>query len=172
VNPDAGGLTIHISDRSTAVAMTGGGEWSMPIGPLSLVENELERADRPAPAQLTNALGLVSDHFDDIILDAPIVASAPSALFTGPHSMTLARVELGVMDIPDDYTLRRSDADEVFRTLVAEPIEDRLANPGLDPAHVEAIIGTCCVVLAVIRRLDLQHVGIGAHATPTPTGDA
>ncbi len=97
---------------------------------------------------------------------ASAVASTPSITFTGPHALQLAQVELGESEVPDDYELQRRDAEDVFRTLVAEPIVDRLANPALDPAHVESIIGTCCVILAIIRRLDLQHARINANAQP------
>ncbi len=164
MNPDPGGLTVVIGDRSTHVVMTGGGSWTLPVGPLTLVDDELERADRPTPAQLTNALGITSDHFDDILHDTPIVASTPSMVVAGRHAIEFARVELGTTDVPDDYLLQRTDAEEVFRTLVAEPIAERLENPGLDPDHVESIIGTCCVILAIIRRLDLQHVGVTAES--------
>lgn len=163
MNQDPGGLTVRIDDHTVSVIMTGGGEWLMPIGPLTVVENELERADRPAPAQLTNALGIISDHFDDVILESPFVASATSVQFTGKHALEIARVELGSIDVPEVTVLQRTDADEVFRTLVAEPIAERLDNPGLDSAHVESIIGTCCVILAIIRRLDLQHVSISTE---------
>lgn len=163
MNQDPGGLTVRIDDHTVSVIMTGGGEWLMPIGPLTVVENELERADRPAPAQLTNALGIISDHFDDVILESPLVASATSVQFTGTHALEIARVELGSIDVPEVSVLQRTDADEVFRTLVAEPIAERLDNPGLDSAHVESIIGTCCVILAIIRRLDLQHVSISTE---------
>lgn len=170
MNPEPGGLTMVIDDRSTQVTMTGGGTWTLPIGPLSLVDGELERTDRPTPSQLTNALGITADHFDDILHDAPIVASTPSLLAVGPHAIELARVEFGATELPSGYVLQRADAEEVFRTLVAEPIAERLDNPGLDPAHVESIIGTCCVILAIIRRLDLQHVGIVAEADSRADG--
>lgn len=170
MNQNPGGLTVRIDDRSVSITMTGGGEWSMPIGPLTLVENELEQADRPAPAQLTNALGIVSDHFDDVILESSIITSAPSVQFTGNHALALARVELGSADVPDVSVLQRTDADEVFRTLVAEPIAERLDNPGLDSEHVESIIGTCCVILAIIRRLDLQHVSISTESDSDSLG--
>ena len=160
MNPEPGGLTVRVGDAETVVTMTGGASWTMPVGPDPLVEGPLERADRPHPAQLTNALGIVHDHFDDIVIDAPMVALAPSVEFTGPHAVGLAAVELGSTDVPDDYVLRRDDADEVFRTLVAESIADRVDNPGLDPSQVESIIGTCCVILAIIRRLDHQQATI------------
>ena len=160
MNPEPDGLTVHIDDAETVVTMTGGGSWTMPVGPLPLVDGPLENSDRPHPAQLTNALGIVHDHFDDVVIDAPMVALAPSVEFTGRHAVGLAAVELGTEQVPDDYVLHRDDADEVFRTLVAESIADRVDNPGLDPLQVESIVGTCCVILAIIRRLDHQRATI------------
>jgi exopolyphosphatase/pppGpp-phosphohydrolase len=156
----AGSLTVAMADRTTTISMVAGGEWTLPVGPASLVERELESADRPAPAQLTNALGIVSDHLDDVVRESAMVLAAPTIVFTGRHAVALARVELGAEELPADYTLARPDADEVFRTLVGEPIADRLHNPGLDPADVETVIGACCVVLAVMRRLERSEVMI------------
>lgn len=155
-----GSLAIEIRDREVRIAVEGGREWTLPVGPASIVENELERVDRPVPEQLTNALGIVTDHLDDVVRESPLVLAAPHVRFDGPHAIGLARVELGLDAVPGDYTLARADADDVFRTLVAEPIAERLHNPGLDPDAVETIIGTCCVVLAVMRRLDLSAASI------------
>lgn len=155
-----GSLTIALDDRAMTIALAGGGEWTMPVGPTLLVERELEGADRPAPEQLTNALGIVIDHLDDVIRESAMVLDAPTIVFSGRHAVSLGRVELGVDTLPADYTLARSDADDLFRTLVAEPIPERLANPGLEPADVETVIGTCCIVLAVMRRLERSEVMI------------
>jgi exopolyphosphatase/pppGpp-phosphohydrolase len=134
----------------------------MPIGPMTLFEGPLERADPPSPAHLINALGLVADHLDDIIIAAPSVAATPLVTAVGPHAEAMARVEIGHSRIPTGYRLRRPDADEVFRTLAVEPVVDRRHNPGLDDAHVESIIATCCVILGVMRRLDLDSIGVTA----------
>ncbi len=155
-----GTLHVAIADRAIEIALVGGGRWTLPIGPLTLVERELEHASRPAPEQLTNALGIVSDHLDDVIRESSMVLAAARVVATGPHAIALASVELGTEVVPEDYTLERSDADEVFRTLVAEPIPERRHNPGLPPEHVESIIGTCCVVLATMRRLELTNISI------------
>ncbi|WP_040492738.1 hypothetical protein [Ilumatobacter nonamiensis] len=159
-----GSLIVGLDDRTSRIEMIGGGQWTVPVGPVGLVENELERANRPAPEQLTNALGVVTDHLDDVIRESPLVLAAPAIAFVGPHAIALAHVELGATSIPPGYELERSDADEVFRTLVAEPRDERLHNPGLDPTHVDTIVGTCCVVLAVMRRLDLSAVAIMSEA--------
>ena len=159
----AGTLRIVVADRTIEIELIGGASWSLPVGPMTLVERELEHAIRPAPEQLTNALGIVSDHLDDVVRESPMVMDAVGVVICGPHAAALARVELGADSVPDGYALDRADADEVFRTLVAEPIPERLHNPGLPPEHVESIIGTCCVVLAVMRRLELTSIGVDEH---------
>jgi hypothetical protein len=160
MNPDPGGLTIDIDDRELTVTMTGGAQWTLPIGPATLVDGELERADTPHPAQLTNALGVVHDHFDDILVVAPIVAAAPSIEFRGRHAVGLAQVEIGSDAVSGRAVVQRADVDEVFRTLVSESVADRTHNPGLPADQVETIIATCCVVLAIVRRLDLTSLTI------------
>ncbi|NND75004.1 MAG: DUF501 domain-containing protein, partial [Ilumatobacter sp.] len=160
-NTDVGGLTVHVADDRVDITMTGGGSWSLPVGPVTLLDRELERADPPGPALLTNALGIVHDHFDDVIIEAPTVLAAPSVVATGPHVDAVAHVEVGATALPAGYRLDRAAADEVFRTLVAEPVADRRFNPGLDEDHVETVVATLCVLLAIMRRLDLDAIGIG-----------
>jgi len=155
-----GTVTLRLDDHSIDITITGGDAFTLPIGPLTLFDGPLERADPPLPAHLTNALGLVADHLDDVIIAAPSVAATSSVIAIGPHAEALARVEIGDRRIPDGYRLRRSDADEVFRTLAVEPVVDRRHNPGLDDDHVESIVATCCVILGVMRRLDLDSIGI------------
>ena len=158
-SPDAGGITVNIADDSVTVSMTGGGTWSIPLGPVTLAASELS-SDPPRPADLTNALGFVHDYFDDIVSAAPSVLATPSVVAVGRHARALASVEVGSPDIADGYQLQRVDADEVFRTLVAEPRDERLHNPGLEPADVDTIIGTLCIVLAIMRRLDLAEMAV------------
>ena len=157
---NAGALGVHIDDHTVEIVTADGRSFALPVGPLALHDGPLADADPPDPAMLTNALGLVHDHLDDIIIEAPTIATVDSVLATGAHAEAMARVEIGADDVPAGYVLTRADADEVFRTLAVEPIADRLHNPGLDETHVESIIGTCCVILGVMRRLDLTSIGV------------
>ena len=159
-HPSPGGLTVRIDDRHVEITVTGGASFTLPIGPLALLDGPLERDDPPAPAQLTNALGFVQDYLDDVIIASPSVAAAPSIIATGPHGLALAQVEIGSIVVPDGYRLARTDADEVFRTLAVEPIDDRRHNPGLGITYVESIVATCCVILGIMRRLDLDEIMI------------
>jgi len=166
VNPPPGTLILHIADATVHVEVAGGGSYVLPIGPVSLISGPLGDADPPSPVELTNALGFVQDHVDDLVIESPSVVAAPSVIAMGDHAMALARVEIGADIVPEGYELHRADADEVFRTLVTETKAARRFNPGLDPAHVVSIVGTCCVILGIMRRLDLQQL----HIAPADDG--
>lgn len=159
-----GDLYVHVDDRAVAITMVGGGSWTMPIGPLTLLDRELEHLDPPLPANLTNALGTVHDHFDDVIVQAPSVLAATTVVLTGRHAAAMAMVELGHDRVPADYRLQRADADEVFRTLVAEPASERRSNPGLAEEFVESIIASLCIALSIMRRLGLDAIGVTTDA--------
>lgn len=154
------GLTLQVDDRLVELSIAGAPPFQLPIGPVALLDGPLERGDPPAPAQLTNALGFVQDHLDDVIIAEPSVATAASVIAGGPHARALARVEIGSTTIPAGYRLSRADADEVFRTLAVETLAERRHNPGLEIEYVESIVATCCVILGVMRRLDLDEIMI------------
>ncbi len=69
---------------------------------------------------------------------------------------TLAAIELGVdaerSDLIDHFRLTRAAAEDVFRTLATEPIEQRRHNPGLEPGRVDVIVGGAIVVVGVMRH--------------------
>src|SRR5262245_18747264 len=142
----------------------------IPVGPRTLLDHELTDPDPPAPAQLTNALGVVTDHLDDVHREAPSITGVRDVRVLGDEPRHLARVERGG-DLPDEAVpLDRAAAEEVFRALATERRAERLHNPGLDPGRVDTILGTCCLVLAVMRRLRLDQILVGA--TPAPAGTA
>ncbi len=155
-------LIVRVDDHTTEVTQADGSTFTLPIGPLTLFDGPLERADPPLPAHLTNALGLVTDHLDDAIIALPSVTTAASVIAVGHHAEALARVEIGDATVPAGYRITRSDADEVFRTVAVETVAERIHNPGLDSDHVESIVATCCVILGIMRRLDLGSIDIGS----------
>ena len=162
MSPAPGELTVAINDRTVGIDMAGGSSFVIPHGPLSLLDGPLERADPPRPEHLTNALAAVHDHLDDILIDTPAVADCTLVVATGGHALALARVEIGNETIPSNYRLHRAAADDLFRTLVAEPVAERLFNPCLTNEHVETIVGTCCVILAIMRRLELNDIEVSS----------
>ena len=50
------------------------------------------------------------------------------------------------------FRLTRAAAEEVFRTLATETIEQRRHNPGLEPGRVDVIVGGAIVVVSVMRH--------------------
>ena len=171
-----GTLIVTIDDHSLIVDVEGGGTHTVPVGPLTLLAGPLCGSDPPPAADLTNALGLMHDHLDDLLLEVPSIAAAPAVITLGHHAEAFARVEIGDDHVPVGYELLRADADEVFRTLAVEAAADRRHNPGLPDDHVESIIATCCVILGIMRRLDLRALRIGsteaARLDNVPTGTA
>jgi exopolyphosphatase/guanosine-5'-triphosphate,3'-diphosphate pyrophosphatase len=68
----------------------------------------------------------------------------------------VAAVELGEYD-PEKvhhFRLTRAAVEDVFRTLATESLEDRLHNPGLEPARADVIVGGLCVLVGVMRFFD------------------
>jgi hypothetical protein len=169
VDAEEGVLTIDIFDRSLTLAMSGRDSFEVPIGPMTLLD-DLAGGDLPAPASLTNALGAVHDHLDDLLIGVPEMAKPTAVTIRGEHAVSLARVEHGSEVLPTDYQLSRSGADEVFRTVVGEPPSERAQNPGLDAAYVHTIVATCCIALGVMRRLELD--GIRVDPTTARSGGA
>lgn len=168
---EPGTVAIDVADRIVTVTRAGGPGFELPVGPLALRDGPLGDADPPSPIDLTNALGLVHDHLDDVVIADPAVGDPTQVVVTGSHATMLARVEIGRDSVPGVYELARADADEVFRTLATEAADDRRHNPGLAAGHVESIVGTCCVILGIMRRLDLASVTIMASGGDTPLHD-
>ena len=152
-------LEFDIGPRSTLVSHAGH-DARMPVGPESLAGDELAGADPPTPAQLTNALGAVADHLDDVLRLMPAIVDAADVTLRGGDAWHLAVVEHGEPLAGPTVVLERAAAEDVFRTLATERRADRLHNPALQPERVDTIVGTCCLVLGVMRTLQLRDVRI------------
>jgi exopolyphosphatase / guanosine-5'-triphosphate,3'-diphosphate pyrophosphatase len=129
----------------------------LPLGTDTLREREL-RTDPPRPEELTNAIGAVYDHLDDVALELPEVLGA-TVVVHGPAIACIADVEVGApAELP--LVLSRDAAEDVFRTMATEPACDRRLNPGLAAPMVDEIVAGCCAVVAVLRRLRLDAVTV------------
>ncbi len=161
---------LDVVVEPTTVAVSHGGvDFQLPVGPEALLVRELAGADPPAPEQLTNALGAVADHLDDVIRLRPEALDASDVRMRGPEVWHLAVVERGVEPDGDDVRLSRDEAEEVFRALATERRAERLHNPGLQPQRVDTVVATCCVLLGVMRKLHLDSVLV-ARSTPNGNG--
>ena len=148
--------TVEVGDTTTVVRYADG-EHVIPWGVTNLHERWLADHDPPRPDALTNALGTISDHLDDVVRLHPAVVDIDDWRFTGPIIATLAAVEVGGAPT-SDLEFSRPTGEEVFRLVATEPRTDRAHNPGLPADHVDAIVAGCCIVQACMRELQLDSI--------------
>lgn len=151
-------VTIRLDDRSTVVEHAGS-HHVMPIGAVSLTAESIT-SDPPRPEELTNAIGTVFDHLDDMIRALPSTLDADGFGIVGDHAAVIAAVEVGG-EPPLPFELDRAAAEDVFRTVATESAADRARNPGLPSDAVGSIVGACCIVVALMRHLHLDAVALG-----------
>lgn len=149
--------------RGHTVVQVRNGTWTIPWGADTLTEQWLGSDDPPLPEHLTNALGAIDDHLDDAVRRHPELLEAREVTMRGPTIRALARVEVGDEIVPAIVSLERGAAEEIFRMVATEDRRDRAENPGLPGEHVDTIIATCCIVLAVMRRLRLDRVALSTE---------
>ncbi|HUF98554.1 MAG TPA: DUF501 domain-containing protein [Ilumatobacter sp.] len=151
-------VRIVLDRHSTAVRLANGDTAEIPIGPSNLTALWLIANDPPRPEDLTNALGTIEDHLDDVEREHPTFKLAETVLLHGVEIEALARLEVGSDVAPTAVTLDRASAEEVFRMVATENRAQRAHNPGLPSDAVGTIVATCIIVLALMRRLKLFSV--------------
>jgi exopolyphosphatase/guanosine-5'-triphosphate,3'-diphosphate pyrophosphatase len=152
-------LIVRLADDETLVDIDGD-RYVIPIGPLTLRRNELV-SDPPRPEELTNAIGIVVDHLDDMVREVPSAAEPDQVAVTGELAIAVSAVEFG--GTPSwPFTLQRAAAEEVFRTVATEAAAERALNPGLPPDAVDTIVAACCIVVGLMRKLHLDQIDIVA----------
>jgi exopolyphosphatase/guanosine-5'-triphosphate,3'-diphosphate pyrophosphatase len=152
----------------TVVRLPNGQHSRIPWGADNLTRRWLADSDPPHPADLTNALGTIDDHLDDVEREQPdlepLLRAAPGGVaFSGATITSLARLELGTAEVPPDVVVSRAAAEDVFRLVATETSAARTHNPGLPSRHVDLIVATCCVVLSVMRRFHLDQATLVTH---------
>jgi exopolyphosphatase/guanosine-5'-triphosphate,3'-diphosphate pyrophosphatase len=159
LDPDLGPfMLLDIGGGSTELAI-GDAAMSIPVGSVGISEQHLQ-SDPPAPEELSNAIALVDAYLDDVLREVPSVAEARMMVGTGGTITTVAAVEIGLVSYDRDeihqFVLTKEAAEDVYRTLATERLVDRVHNPGLPRDRADNIVGGCCVLVAVMRRLDFK----------------
>jgi len=134
---------------------------SIPYGARSLTEKEIH-SDPPRPEELTNAIGVIIDEVDDVLREIPELADCDEIIGVAGTIVTIAMVELGLTQFDvqklHGFVLTRDAAEDVFRTLATEALRDRLFNPGLNADRADVIVGGCCALVAIMRKLQRSHI--------------
>jgi exopolyphosphatase / guanosine-5'-triphosphate,3'-diphosphate pyrophosphatase len=140
---------------------------SIPFGARNLTERNLH-SDPPRPEELTNAIGAVMDDVDDVMRELPELANASTLIGVAGTVVTIAMVELGLETFDADalhgMVLTKDAAEDVFRTLATEKLVDRIHNPGLHADRADIIVGGCCVLVAIMRKLQISSVTVSTTA--------
>jgi exopolyphosphatase/guanosine-5'-triphosphate,3'-diphosphate pyrophosphatase len=153
-------VMIRMEDESTVVDVDGE-RHVIPVGAVTLSTNEIV-SDPPRPEELTNAIGTVLDHLDDMLRILPGAAGADAVSIVGDLATIIAAVEFGGVP-PVPFALHRAAAEDVFRTVATETSAERAFNPGLPAGAVDTIVGACCIVVAVMRYLHLDRIDVGGQ---------
>lgn len=151
---DATARVVIEPDR-LVITLPSGATTDVPWGPANLTAAWFRDHDPPWAADLTNALGTLADHLDDVARERPEWERLTALELRGSAATALAQLELGHSDPPPTVELTRHAAEEVFRLVATERSADRASNPGLPSQHVESIVATCVIAVAVLRDLDL-----------------
>ena len=157
----AGGCEVTIGTGHSTVVLADGTH-EIPWGHRNLTDRWFRDDDPPRPDALTNALGTIDDHLDDLLRLHPDVASVARWTFSGPAVAALAALEAGRRLDADELDYPRPVAEEMFRLVATESTRERADNPGLPSDHVETIIATSCIVQACMRRFHLDAVRLRA----------
>lgn len=139
---------------------------SLPFGAVATTEAHF-RHDPPRPEELTNVIGAVQDELEEASRSVPALVSADRFVGIAGTIVTIAAVELGMAvfdeSLIDGMHLSRAAAEDVFRTLATESLADRRHNPGLPPERSDIIVAGCCILVGVMRRLQLEGITVSTR---------
>jgi exopolyphosphatase/guanosine-5'-triphosphate,3'-diphosphate pyrophosphatase len=134
---------------------------SVDVGCVRVTEQFLH-TDPPAPEELSAAVSIVRDHVADVIREVPGVRTAKTLIGLAGTVTSVAAIELGLPGYDAErihhFRLTRTAAEEVFRTLALEPVEQRRHNPGLEPERVDVIVGGIIVLVTLMRSLGFDEM--------------
>ncbi|MBX3284511.1 MAG: Ppx/GppA family phosphatase [Actinobacteria bacterium] len=137
------------------------GAMSLDVGCVRLTERFFQ-TDPPAPEDLSAAISYVDTWLDDVVRELPGATEARTVVGLAGTVSTVAAVEQGLATYDRDaihhFVLTKDAAEDVFRTLATERLADRIHNPGLERARADVIVGGCCALVAIYRRLALEEV--------------
>lgn len=132
---------------------------SVEMGSVRFTDRYVEN-DPPAPEDLVACISVAEAHLADVVREVPELADVQTWIGVAGTITTVAAVEIGS---PHDeygrthhFELTHAAAEDVFRTLVTEPLADRVHNPGLHPDRAEVIVAGSSILVAIMRTLHID----------------
>lgn len=134
---------------------------SLDMGCVRITEQFIH-SDPPAPEELSNAVAVVRDLVAEVPRVIPGALDAATLVGLAGTVTTVAAVEQGLPEYDPDkihhFRLTREAAEDVFRTLATESVEQRKHNPGLEPGRVDVIVGGAAVLVGIFRVLGFDEM--------------
>jgi exopolyphosphatase/guanosine-5'-triphosphate,3'-diphosphate pyrophosphatase len=134
---------------------------SVDMGSVRLTEHFLT-SDPPEPEELSAAVSVVRDHLADVEREIPAVRDAATLIGLAGTITTVAAVELGLAEYDRDkihhFGLSKAAAEDVFRTLATETVEERRHNPGLDPGRADVIVAGALELVTIMRAFGFDEM--------------
>lgn len=135
--------------------------FSAEFGAARLTERWIEH-DPPRPEELVACLSVVEAHLDDVRREVLGIDATKTWIGVGGTLTTFAAVDIGLpvydRSATNGYVLQRDAAEDVFRTLVTEPYDHRIHNPGLPTDRAHVILGGACAVVGIMRGLRIDEL--------------
>ncbi len=148
---DLGGGSTEFAYGSSACEQF----YSANIGCVRITEKFIH-TDPPLPEELSAALSLVELHLTDVEKKIPRLNEANTLIGLAGTVTATAMIEQGLQaysyDAIHHYPMTHKDMEEVFRIIVTDERESRLANPGMEEDRVDVIVGGLCVLLQIMRQ--------------------
>lgn len=163
----AGGpyLVADIGGGSTEFTVGAGGGRdpegviSVDVGCVRITEKFLHH-DPPTAEELSQAISVIHAYLDDVVREVPATREAVRLVGLAGTVSTMAAVEIGLAAYDRDrihhFELTRAAAEDVFRTLATERREDRVHNPGLEPARADVIVGGAAILVTIMRHFGFE----------------
>ena len=136
------------------------GARSCDIGCVRLTERWIEN-DPARPEELLACLSVTEAHLDEVFREVSGVANARTLVGLAGTVSCAAAVEIGLAEYDRDrihhFRLSKEAVEDVYRTLATEDREERMANPGMEEARVDVIVGGLSILVKVMRQFDFDE---------------
>lgn len=118
-------------------------------------------------ADVDAVVTVAADILEHRLHEHPTLALPDQWMGTGGTFTTLAAMVRGVHWTDRTYMhgtrLTREDVERYARLLSDMTVEQRLAIPGLQPGRADIVVHGICILLAVMRRFDVQTVTVSEY---------